>query len=441
MTPQTPSNRRLRDVSSSSDSSANAVMTSSAGFESAVAANTDVNLQNMPDPIANDEVSPKARALQTNLDFDDLSLLDRITDDEASSESMAMAPRTNLNFADLELKRMLSIHSQVSTTSSYNHTQALGTESFRKIGLGTFGTILVQDGKSVVFKLAKSGDDNTLRNDYEQHSLIAGSFKKYIINEVRIPNCINFIPKSNTEFFRQRPSLVRAAEGTCHFPTGALISERILPLPKPIRQLLIEKYCNERIKAEATSAVGNINCLIRVYLGSMEGRGAGRFFSLQNFKMHLGMLARIQLNVDGMARRMGHAMAVMHWAAKTDARDVEFVLGSSTAKGAAVQGAIEDCSQRITELWLLDFNQVKNITMDKAGVDQAVEAAITNDPYIPKPRRKSYVERSAWNSFVKHYIKVSDVIIRDLYDESMAELPRLFIRGLINAEANKHATT
>ncbi|KAL7927670.1 hypothetical protein ACQKWADRAFT_277480 [Trichoderma austrokoningii] len=38
-----------------------------------------------------------------------------------------------------------------------------------------------------------------------------------------------------------------------------------------------------------------------------------------------------------MARDMATAMAVMYWAAKTDARDVEFVLGSSFFKVAVFQ--------------------------------------------------------------------------------------------------------
>ncbi|KYK54978.1 pre-mRNA splicing factor ATP-dependent RNA helicase PRP43 [Drechmeria coniospora] len=406
MTSETPTNRRRLNASSSSDSAA---VSGSPTFAPDVAENLE--LHSLLDPIADGKASPNATALQPNLDF-----------------------------ADSELKRMLSIRNPISTLSTaaerHNQAQTIGTESFKKIGAGAYGTILAQDGKLIVFKLAKSGDDDALRNDYEKHSLIARYFNKYSVNELGIPECIDFIPKSNIEFFSQRPSLTQAAEALCYFPTGALISERILPLPLPVRQLLIDKYCSEKIKAEALCAVANKDCLIRVYLGSMAGRGIGKFFSLRNFKMHLGMMHSIQLDVDGMARRMGIAMAVMHWAAMTDARDVEFILGSATAK-TTIQGSpssytLKDLSQRVTQLWVLDFNQVRSITMDAAGVNQAVEAAIINDPYIPRPLRNSSIERSVWSSFVKSYIEASDMIIQDQHDPGMAELPRMFIQGFID---------
>jgi hypothetical protein len=49
---------------------------------------------------------------------------------------------------------------------------------------------------------------------------------------------------------------------------------------------------------------------------------------------------------------------------------------------------------------VLDFDQVQPITMDRAGVTQAVEAARLNDPYLPKPLQATVDEKETWNAFV-----------------------------------------
>ena len=223
--------------------------------------------------------------------------------------------------------------------------------------------------------------------------------------------------------------------------------ERILPLPEPLRLRLIEKYCAPRIKSKAISDPANKDCLVRVYLGSTRGR-AGQFFSLRNLKLHLNQLVEINLDVEAIARRMASALAVMHWAAKTDARDVEFVLGSATTSLAKTPEQIlqlkpnsstgpesrrdEDFFHRTTELWVLDFNQVRKISMDEAGVGLALEAIKLNDPYFPKPLQSSTMEKRLWNSFTTSYIETSDSILGKV--SPYVGLPRLFIRGLINLE-------
>jgi Zinc finger protein len=49
----------------------------------------------------------------------------------------------------------------------------------------------------------------------------------------------------------------------------------------------------------------------------------------------------------------------------------------------SISSMIESRDRRLC-MWLLDFNQCK-ITMDERGVDQAVDAYITNGPYYPRP--------------------------------------------------------
>ncbi|KAH6989286.1 hypothetical protein BKA56DRAFT_513458, partial [Ilyonectria sp. MPI-CAGE-AT-0026] len=278
---------------------------------------------------------------------------------------------------------------------------------YRKIGGGACGAIIAQDGKSMVTKLSKS-DSEELWNDFVMHRLIAEKFKDCGITQIEIPKCYGFIPKTHQQFWDNNPDLANAAKDVCNLPTHALCAERILPLPEPTRTLLIEKFCPSRVKSEAFNSASNKDCLVRVYLGSLNGRSINRFFNLRNLKLYLNHMIELKMDVAGMASDMAVALATMHWAAKTDARDVEFVLGSSTEPLSAMtaseiaalppnslvgpqSGNLEDFHHRTTVLWLLDFNQVRRITMDEAGVAMAVEAFLLNDPYYPRPLQQNPV--------------------------------------------------
>lgn len=56
------------------------------------------------------------------------------------------------------------------------------------------------------------------------------------------------------------------------FPTGTqpamvLCAERILPLPKIVRGLLLTEYCPAHLQSTARVDPMNSDCLVRVYLG------------------------------------------------------------------------------------------------------------------------------------------------------------------------------
>ncbi|KAL7959372.1 zinc finger domain-containing protein [Trichoderma compactum] len=403
------------------------------------------------------EIYPASPRLEKDIS-DSLTLVS-LLDAGAIEVSTSNLQVDDLARRELELHRMLSLRNQISTTSSdaqrHAAAQSRSEPTCRKIGAGACGAIFGQDGKSIVIKLAKTNDELALWNDYHRHTSIAEQFHKWDFKDVRIPECYYFVPKDDPHFFRQRPELAEAAREVCHLPTSALLTERILPLPKDGRIHLIDKYCAPRIKEAAFGDEANRDCLVRLYLGSMHGKSGGMFFSLRNFKMHLNQMVDLQLDVKAMAGRMGIAMAIMHWAAKTDARDIEFVLGSSSSKPSAqlsaqaiakLPGPVytgplsyvdQDFFSRITNLWVLDFNQVQSIAMDEAGVAKAIEAAKINDPYLPKPLGASQIEKQAWNTFASNYISAADTILGDEEDQKLMILPRLFIRGLIELQERK----
>ncbi|TFA99689.1 hypothetical protein CCMA1212_008443 [Trichoderma ghanense] len=327
-----------------------------------------------------------------------------------------------------------------------------------KIGAGACGAVFAQDEeKPLAAKLAKTNDDQ-LWNDYKMHNRIKAQFDNHGFTNIRIPQVYYFVPPDDayTRFFSQRPQLAEAASKVCNLGTSILVSERILPLPERARTLLIKAYCPPHVKEAALRDDANRDCLVRPYLGSMQGKtgGQGRFFSLRNFKLHLNQMVDLQLDVEAMAGRMGVAMAIMHWAAWTDARDVEFVLGSSSEEASAHLSAKEVSRlhepvytgpashnkdgffhQRATKMWLLDFNQVQSITMDEDGVAKAVEAARVNDPYLPRPLGEATVEKQVWDAFEKAYTKAAGAILEG--NAGRLRLPGLFIRGLVEAEEQR----
>jgi hypothetical protein len=50
--------------------------------------------------------------------------------------------------------------------------------------------------------------------------------------------------------------------------------------------------------------------LVRVYLGSVQGKASQAFFSLRNFKLHLNQMLDLGLDVEAIARRMGNCVEV-----------------------------------------------------------------------------------------------------------------------------------
>ncbi|KAJ0162174.1 hypothetical protein CTA2_4997 [Colletotrichum tanaceti] len=142
---------------------------------------------------------------------------------------------------------------------------------------------------------------------------------------------------------------------------------------------------------------------------------------------------------------MAEALAVMHWRVRCDAFDVEFVLGSSPKLRARCalttwnrepgddnnNNTNPECLQRAVQVWLLDFNQVGNITMDEEGVDKAVRGLWDNDPYYPRPacHETNTTEVRLWEAFKDVYLAASVGIRAD------TSLPLSFI-----AKVEKEAT-
>lgn len=339
---------------------------------------------------------------------------------------------------DETLKRMLSTKSVISTTSSFaqRHQEAAGAEViFREIGTGSIGKVFEHPGTICAYKLPVSGQIDKMWNNYTMHKRIEISFQSlpYMEGQVEIPRCFWYAtPETDAFWAHNLDRFPDTPEFPCQ-PRHILCMERIFPLPQPVRHALIEKYCPPQGIAMVKESQTNKDCLVRPCLGRMKYGGGERFFSLRNFTLHANQIRDLGLPSSDFYIGMAHALAVLHWHTKVDGKDIEFVLGSSPVEDQAVRADISlnnlltlkpqtstyeqtthskgDFTKRITSLWVLDFDDCGNITMDQSGVDKAVKAFLETNFYCPKPNTGDEYTERLWKAFSEKHLNFSQVIL------------------------------
>ena len=331
--------------------------------------------------------------------------------------------------------------------------------TFRVIGLGSCGVVFSHHAISHVLK-RELPQSNQLWNDLVIHTTVQKSFDQlaHLNISIRVPRCYGYINTKNEEFWKSNCSRFPERYKT---PGNLLISERIPPLPRSVRNALIDLYLPSTFPQASKDAVkedpSNRDCLARIYLGKRRDstRRPSRMFTLRNFNLHMDQMEELSLDVQALATGMADALAIMHWHSKIDADDVEFVLGSlppstitadlpsaSDLKGMPPNSDTNPVSQDIdlktptTGIWLLDFNRCHDISMDATGLQQAVKAFFRNDPYYPCPLGTTKNDECVWQVFRNRYLKTSVL----LADEENRDLPELFMAQLVEeAEARDRA--
>ena len=335
--------------------------------------------------------------------------------------------------------------------------------NFNNVGNGTCGEVYHQAGAHTgtlsVLKRAKTDDwAKHLWNDYVVHTKVLEAFDHQHDIDIYIPNVLYFIPKNKEEWWARNEH--RFSRNVT--PQAMLVSERIMPVHPAIRRDLIKLYCRENNQDAALSDPSNADCLIRVYLGRrrLDPSRKTMFFSLRNFNFHIDQMDDLGLDPTPFAATMGKTLAVMHWQVRCDARDVEFVLGGAPVKKdeSTQRVPYEKLSQlrqwtstlEMTDnftrppvyLWLLDFNQVRPIDMDKNGVNDAVNAFMNNDPYFPRPLAIHPTDQEVWSAFKDAYLRTSAKLrhYQEFENATVVEwtgLPEAFIDAVVHAQQKK----
>ncbi|KAF3011155.1 hypothetical protein E8E13_011503 [Curvularia kusanoi] len=69
-------------------------------------------------------------------------------------------------------------------------------------------------------------------------------------------------------------------------------------------------------------------------------------------------------------------------------------------------------------VWMLDFDCVSRVSMDREGFQQAAGAFWRNDPYFPRPWARNYSteDRRLWEVFVEEFLCECEVILERLME-------------------------
>ncbi|KAJ9605479.1 hypothetical protein H2200_010136 [Cladophialophora chaetospira] len=329
---------------------------------------------------------------------------------------------------------------------------------FIKIGNGSFGIIFADPAAPVIYKRELwAGDKScpwTITEEYALHVRISKAFHKWspqhrpgsneIDLQVQIPEPQEMMLK-DAAWWTSNAARFPAVEPQYQRPAPMLEAERILTLPRNLRQQLIDTFCPPPSRLSATREQHEV-CLIRLYLGRQSRRknpnanpyGLGHF-SIRNFPGYVDQLETLGLDTQFIAAHLGKALAVLHFEALTDARDVEFVLGAARSpKLATSQTTTTEPTPPVTPLptpttesfphehpmtdirgptralsiWCLDFNQCQRLSYAtpsaiSSSMSHCINAYFSNDPYYPRPD-----QTELWATFKTNYEKMANEILR-----------------------------
>ncbi|EXJ72175.1 uncharacterized protein A1O5_04679 [Cladophialophora psammophila CBS 110553] len=312
-------------------------------------------------------------------------------------------------------------------------------EGPKQVGKGQCGTVWAL--KHLVLKTPNEGMLDQLWNDCCNHRKIEEAFQQApweFRSNVNLPRWNSWVQPSERVFWTEFGGLLPED----FQPTSGILSTRIHPLPPPLREVLVDLFAPHSVKANKANFLAspeNHDCLVRLYLGRRADRSAPASFRLRNFDLMVNEMEYLQLDTGIWAGVMAQTLAVLHWRARIDANDVEFVLGrtpgldiapatpQSETRGWKHSGFNNifsfEVHQRSMGVWLLDFDQCQTFPESAAGVKQLEKAFYFNHPYYPRPVSKHPNDMALWETFKAAYLQASACL-------TQTEMPGLFIEAV-----------
>ncbi|CAA9960342.1 DUF3669 domain containing protein [Pyrenophora teres f. maculata] len=292
---------------------------------------------------------------------------------------------------------------------------------YRCIGKGFCGSIWTvessqdKDNQQTAIKREDGGPGRSVTNDYKIHSQILRSELQQLPSvPLSIPQCHKLVQPDDPWW---NSSLQQFPPG--YSACRALISERIPKVPRSISDKIVDLFCagNDRLSDFVKGNPDDDACLIRPYLGRrrrhrQEETSKSRFqrFSLRNVPLHIDQMEGLGLDVKSYAETMAEALALMHWGAKIDANDVEYVLAPPRL-GHANSSTFQSDYLGSHCMWILDFDCCRPIELDEHGVDQACAAFFKNDPFYPRPGTGEAADEELWLVFKQTFLESSQRIL------------------------------
>ncbi|CAG7995997.1 unnamed protein product [Penicillium salamii] len=365
------------------------------------------------------------------------------------------------------LSKVLTTNSFSTTASSFAITQQEQERTavnYRTIGFGQCGVVFERPGRNYVIKVARPFYEDSLWADFTAHFQVRKAFQAQSTEPVcRVPKLFSYVTKENEQWWKDNLPFLSPTPHSLALPAMAIVTERILPLPKVARQALINAYCPATSRPAVSANHTNRDCLARVYLGRRRPTNLPPTpnFTLRNYNLCLDQMIDLGLPVQSFAAGIGEALAIVHWAAHVDAYDIEFVLGSEgdinyTREVSAclnLSGAEQlkmtphtdvdslmkvNFRHRNTRLFVLDFNlcgvwdEKCQLTSPDALISHLVTSFFENDPYYPLPLPESDTDKKLWDVFSMTYITKAEELL--CASSQHSHLPRKFIQQCIERE-------
>ncbi|KAL5420984.1 hypothetical protein PMIN04_005961 [Paraphaeosphaeria minitans] len=176
------------------------------------------------------------------------------------------------------LNRMLSTKSGISTSSSLAEESQRARDDaqkkiFHPVGDGQCGTVYALRGTTMVVKLPNNPQkSDELFRDFQMHLTIQNAFntlpeKLRASYNINVPGVKVWVDPHSDHFWTEHASMF---PGTgVPVPNYDLVSERIYPLPLPVRSAIVDALCPKEIQKQKTEFLArsdNKDCLVRIYL-------------------------------------------------------------------------------------------------------------------------------------------------------------------------------
>ncbi|KAL6793047.1 zinc finger domain-containing protein [Trichoderma sp. SZMC 28012] len=335
-------------------------------------------------------------------------------------------------------------------------TVALGSTQLERIGQGHCGTVWAvrcsdcNGHQHMAMKREDGAPGRSITLEYQMHQKILKAFLSSRLTSFAIPRSFGYLASQDSATWSG--ILPRLPEN--YTGCNAIVSEKIIPVSTSIRRLLVQKLRPDVNVEDVINSQSNEHCLIRPYLGRRRYRRSEadpvtgqprqrlRAFSLRNFPLHLDQMEQLGIDAGHYAIGMADALAFLHWVAKVDGNDVEFVLAQprSQSDTASTQGQLDERRSNNSSilgphaLWILDFDLCRDLTLDEKGIEQACRAFWRNDPFYPRPGSSNTENQRLWTMFEERFMVSSAEALRYEPDQ-IKQLPKLLIERIKEAKA------
>jgi hypothetical protein len=392
--------------------------------------------------------------------------------DKALVKALAKASFGDANYPRDVLRKALAVGAVPSTASAFAERKEalrdanLCTLKLVQIGRGAFGTIFEIPGTGCCLKKTLTSPDKLWEEfivGQRMRQKVNGTASDAIYTSEQLQKVIMpMVPRylwsggmgdaeSASRWFKDIGHIF-PVKNEGQKPGPIICLERIMPLPKLIRDSLIKLYFKPENRRKALADKANNNCLCRPYLGRRSSEIAPEkrekeLQTLQNFPLYLDQLEELEMEPLTIAQDMALGLAAGHWSASANMLGVEYVIGSRPLTLPEVRLLVLDADEeairnnssrrvrdmapmettqsdgrpsfrnRALQLWMIDFNKVSR-TKPSLGdnyskeIEQLVsDTRATDGPYYPRALPNTEVDWKVWLTFAKTYISASKIIL------------------------------